>query len=157
MSLRLGYLTGQYPRVTDTFIRREVATLRAQGHHVQTFSVREPAQSDQVSESIAKERRATIYLLPPRGLARAHLQEFLASPSRYAKAIGLAWRTCPPGLNAKLTQLAYFMEAGLLPLRYASFRSRTFTIISRILELFGRGDCRRDRGLHVQLHDPWFG
>ena len=62
MSLRLDYLTGQYPRVTDTFIRREVATLRAQGHHVQTFSVREPAQSDQVSESFAPEKGSFMLL-----------------------------------------------------------------------------------------------
>ena len=114
MSLRLGYLTGQYPRATDTFIQREVATLRAYGHHVQTFAVREPALSDQAPHGVAEARRTTIYLLPPHGLARAHLQQFLASPSRYGKAIGLAWRTCPPGLAAILKQLAYFVEAGLL-------------------------------------------
>ena len=114
MNLRLGYLTGQYPRATDTFIQREVATLRAQGHHVQTFAVRAPAPSDQAPQGLAEARRTTIYLLPPRGLARAHLQELFASPSRYLKAIGLAWRTCPPGLVAMSKQLAYFTEAGLL-------------------------------------------
>ena len=114
MNLRLGYLTGQYPRATDTFIQREVAALRTQGHHVQTFAVRAPAPSDQAPQGLAEARRTTIYLLPPRGFARAHLREWLASPGRYLKAIGLAWRTCPPGLGAILKQLAYFVEAGLL-------------------------------------------
>ena len=117
MSLRLGYLTGQYPRATDTFIQREVATLRAQGHHVQTFAVRRPALSDQAPQGLAEARASTIYLLPPRGLARAHLQELAASPGRYLKAIGLAWRICPPGFAALLKQFAYFLEAGLLAAR----------------------------------------
>ena len=32
--LRIGYLTGEYPRATDTFIEREVAALRARGIEV---------------------------------------------------------------------------------------------------------------------------
>jgi len=47
--LRIAYLTGEYPRVTDTFIQREVAALRQQGEvnetTVQTFSVRLPQLS----------------------------------------------------------------------------------------------------------------
>lgn len=121
MSLRLGYLTGQYPRATDTFIQREVATLRAQGHHVQTFAVRAPPPSDQAPQGLAEARRTTNYLLPPRGLARAHLRQGLASPGRYLKAIKLAWRTCPPGLSAMVKQCAYFLEAGLLAARMREF------------------------------------
>ena len=114
MSLRLGYLTGQYPRLTDTFIQREVAALRGQGHRVQTFAVRAPALGDNPSRGLAEGRRETIYLLPPRSMVRAHLQQFLKSPSRYIRAIGLAWRTCPPGLLGGLKQIAYFLEAGML-------------------------------------------
>ena len=36
----LLYLTGEYPRATDTFIQREVAALRAQGITVMTASIR---------------------------------------------------------------------------------------------------------------------
>ncbi|MEL6119129.1 MAG: colanic acid biosynthesis glycosyltransferase WcaL, partial [Pseudomonadota bacterium] len=36
----IAYLTGQYPRATDTFIQREVSALRALGHEVVTASVR---------------------------------------------------------------------------------------------------------------------
>ena len=38
--LRIAYLTGEYPRATDTFIQREVAALREQGVEVHTCSVR---------------------------------------------------------------------------------------------------------------------
>ncbi|WP_426424830.1 glycosyltransferase family 4 protein [Bradyrhizobium genosp. A] len=111
---RLAYLTGQYPRATDTFIQREVATLRDLGYHVQTFSVRKPPERDSGGLETAAERNATLYLLPPRNLLRAHLLLFVASPKRYMLALALAVKTWPPGLAAKARQLAYFVEAGML-------------------------------------------
>ena len=38
---KIAYLTGEYPRATDTFIQREVAALRAHGHEVLTCSIRQ--------------------------------------------------------------------------------------------------------------------
>ena len=37
---KLAYLTGEYPRASDTFIQREVAALRDLGHEVLTCSIR---------------------------------------------------------------------------------------------------------------------
>ena len=70
LSLRLAYMTGQYPRVTDTFIQREVAALRELGHYVQTFSVRSPQSRRPPELNCRESQRTTIYLLPPRGLRR---------------------------------------------------------------------------------------
>lgn len=111
---RLAYLTGQYPRATDTFIQREVATLRELGYHVQTFSVRRPPDRDSGGLETATERDGTLYLLPPARLLSAHLFLFATSPKRYMLALALAVKTWPPGLGAKARQLAYFAEAGLL-------------------------------------------
>ncbi|MET4389877.1 colanic acid/amylovoran biosynthesis glycosyltransferase [Bradyrhizobium sp. F1.4.3] len=111
---RLAYLTGQYPRATDTFIQREVATLRDLGYHVQTFSVRKPPGRDSGGLDTAAERNATLYLLPPSNLLRAHLLQFVASPKRYMSALALAVKTGPAGLAAKARQFAYFAEAGIL-------------------------------------------
>src|SRR5437763_3741613 len=61
--LRVAFMTGEYPRATDTFIQREVAALRALGHHVQTFSVRTPPLNENAEAEILAERRSTIYLL----------------------------------------------------------------------------------------------
>jgi glycosyltransferase involved in cell wall biosynthesis len=111
---RLAYMTGQYPRATDTFIQREVATLRDLGYHVQTFSVRKPPDTENVGSETAAERSSTIYLLPASGLFRSHLAQFLSSPRRYFSALALAARNCPPGLRAMALQAAYFAEAAIL-------------------------------------------
>ena len=110
----MAFMTGQYPRATDTFIQREVAALRALGHHVQTFSVRMPPETENVEPEILAERNSTIYLLPPRGLMIAHLAQVLSSPKRYFAALALAWKICPPGIRAMARQAAYFAEAAML-------------------------------------------
>jgi glycosyltransferase involved in cell wall biosynthesis len=107
-------MTGQYPRVTDTFIQREVATLRELGYHVQTVSVRKPPENQNVGDETEAARKSTVYLLPPSGLIRAHLGQFLLSPKRYFGALALAWTTCPPGVRAMARQIAYFAEAAML-------------------------------------------
>jgi glycosyltransferase involved in cell wall biosynthesis len=112
--LRVAFMTGQYPRATDTFIQREVSALRGLGHHVQTFSVRMPPQSEDVEAEILAGRKSTIYLLPPRNLVVSHLVQILSSPGRYFNALALAWKTCPPGINAIVRQAAYFAEAAML-------------------------------------------
>jgi colanic acid/amylovoran biosynthesis glycosyltransferase len=114
MSLRLAYMTGEYPRATDTFIQREVAELRAMGYYVQTFSVRRPSEKENVGIETMAARESTIYLLPPRGLLRAHLYQFFTSPAKYFSAVRLAWKCCPPGVRAIVRQIAYFAEAGML-------------------------------------------
>jgi len=113
-NLRLAYMTGQYPRATDTFIQREVATLRQLGYHVQTFSVRKPPDTEQVGSETAAERSTTVYLLPPVDLLRSHLAQLLSAPRRYFSALALAIRNCPPGLRAMALQMAYFAEAAIL-------------------------------------------
>jgi colanic acid/amylovoran biosynthesis glycosyltransferase len=112
--LRLAFMTGQYPRATDTFIQREVSALRELGHHVQTFSVRMPPDTEQVGAETWAERKSTIYLLPPRRLLMAHIAQIVSSPRQYFQALALAWRTCPPGIAAMARQAAYFAEAGML-------------------------------------------
>ena len=114
VQLRVGYITGHYPRATDTFIQREVSMLRALGHHVQTFSVRKPPETENVSREIGLERASTIYLLPPHALIRAHLKHVLSSPRRYFSAVALAWKHRSPGLRGTGRQIAYFAEAGML-------------------------------------------
>jgi colanic acid/amylovoran biosynthesis glycosyltransferase len=114
VSLRLAYMTGQYPRVTDTFIQREVAMLRELGHHVVTFSVRKPPEEKNIDAEIAAETKSTVYLLPPRGLLNSHLNQIFRSPRSYLLALALAWKTCPPGIRAMVLQIAYFAEAAIV-------------------------------------------
>jgi colanic acid/amylovoran biosynthesis glycosyltransferase len=119
VSRRLAYMTGQYPRATDTFIQREVATLRSLGYTVETFSVRKPAMKENVGPEQESERRQTHYLLPPSPieLLAAHGGLFFSSPLRYFSAIGLAWKIRPPGVKGFFLQIAYFAESALVARR----------------------------------------
>lgn len=114
--MRIGYLTGTYPRATDTFIQREVFTLRDLGVDVRTFAVRRPSASHLVGEEQRQERDRTTYLLPPAlpQLLTAHLGLLFKHPGRYLGGLKLAVQTRQPGLRGLLYQLVYFIEAGLL-------------------------------------------
>ena len=124
MMPRIAYMTGEYPRATDTFIQREIAALRQQGIHIETFSVRQPAPAEWVGAEQQAERAATFYLLPPRPvqLLKAHGGLLFSSSGRYLGALRLAMRLRPPGMRALLRQLAYFAEAALVARRMRQHR-----------------------------------
>lgn len=114
----IAYLTGEYPRATDTFIQREVAGLRALGAQVLTCSVRATDAAHHVGEEQKREHANTFQVQrtakSPVALAKAHIALLRAVPKRWFGAAALAWRTRPPGLKALLWQLFYFLEAGVL-------------------------------------------
>ncbi|MEM9134437.1 MAG: glycosyltransferase [Actinomycetota bacterium] len=114
---RIAYLTGEYPRATDTWMQREVASLRHRGTEVDFFAVRRPGDEHMVGPEQRAERERTTYLYPmlrPGPLAAAHLGLLVRSPRRYLGGLALQWRTRRPGLRGSLYQLIYFLEAGLL-------------------------------------------
>ncbi len=114
----IAYLTGEYPRATDTFIQREVAALRAQGLTVLTCSIRETGQEHLVGEEQKSEAARTFYVVKAARrfgyLAGCHLRTVIHRPGRYFSALGLALRTRSPGAKATLFQLFYFIEAIVL-------------------------------------------
>lgn len=114
--MRIAYLTGEYPRATDTFIQREVAGLRALGVDVHTFSVRPTGAEHIVGPEQQAERDRTTTLLPPHllHLLHAHFSLLFRAPRRYGQGLWLAWVGRSPGLKALLYQLIYFIEAGTL-------------------------------------------
>jgi len=118
MMVRIAYLTGEYPRATDTFIQREVAALRDQGIEVQTCSIRRTGVEHLVGPEQKAEAARTFYVLAatsaPVRLLRCHAQALLRSPGRYWRALKLALKTSPGGIKATLYQLFYFAEAVVL-------------------------------------------
>lgn len=117
--LRVAYMTGEYPRATDTFIQREVAALRDSGVHVETLSVRRPSSKEIVSDEVRAERQRTYYVLPanPLRVMAAHAGLLFKTPARYFAGLGLALSARPPGLKALVWQAAYVAEAGLVARR----------------------------------------
>jgi glycosyltransferase involved in cell wall biosynthesis len=114
--MKIGYLTGEYPRATDTFIQREVMQLLQQGIEVQTFSVRRPRDHHIVGYEQRAERSRTLYLLPvnPLYLLWCQVLGLLRSPANFWHGLQLAWKTSQPGLKGGLFQLFYFLEAAVL-------------------------------------------
>ncbi|MFW2589667.1 glycosyltransferase [Sagittula sp. SSi028] len=113
---KLAYLTGEYPRASDTFIQREVAALRALGHEVETCSIRTTGEEHLVGPEQRAEHKRTFKVLDACKGARllwAHLR-YLKRPGRYGRALALAWRTAPKGIKGRLYNLIYFAEAAVL-------------------------------------------
>ncbi len=118
MSRPVAYLTGEYPRATDTFIQREVAALRALGVAVETCSIRRTGAEHLVGPEQREEAARSFHILEtaknPLRLIAAHLGALIRAPRRYLGAAWLALRTAPPGLKGALYQGFYFAEAGVL-------------------------------------------
>lgn len=114
--MRIAYLTGEYPRATDTFIQREVANLRSMGADVHTFSIRRTSDEHIVGEEQKTERDRTFYILPANiiKLVVAHLSLLFSSPKKYLQAIKLAWCTSQPGFRGAIYQFIYLLEAGIV-------------------------------------------
>ena len=114
----IAYLTGEYPRATDTFIQREIAALRVQGIEVETCSIRKTGPEHHVGSEQIEEFKRTFYVIAaaksPLRLVRCHLKALTQAPGGYFAALKLALATRPPGLKGLLYQLFYFVEAAVL-------------------------------------------
>lgn len=114
----IAYLTGMYPKVSHTFILREVAALREQGAEVLPCSVRRPPPQEVRGPEVEAEFARTFLVLEaarnPVRLIDAHLRLLGTTPVRWATAARLAWKMRPPGAKSGLWQLFYFAEAGVL-------------------------------------------
>ena len=114
----VAYLTGMYPKVSHTFILREVTALRALGAEVLPCSVRRPPFKEVRGAEVEAELAQTFLLLEaarnPLRLVRVHLRLLFTAPRRWGLAVALAWKTRPPGLRAGLWQAFYLAEAGVL-------------------------------------------
>lgn len=95
--MRIAYLVNQYPKVSHTFIRREILALEAQGVEVARFALR-GWDADLVDPQDAQERTRTRYLLQdgvPALLLDA-LRQALRHPARawtaLSLAVSMAWK-----------------------------------------------------------------
>lgn len=114
---KLAYLTGEYPRATDTFIQREIAALRTIGFDVLPSSIRRTGREHIVGPEQEAEQSRTFHVLPatarPAAFAAALLQS-VRRPSTFVQGFATAWRTAPKGLRGRAYNLIYFAEALVL-------------------------------------------
>ncbi len=114
----VAYLTGDYPKVSHTFILREVQAVRAAGVPVITCSIRQPPASEFKGTEEQQARAETFYVIAaaksPLRLLKCHGRALARSPAAWVSTLLLAIRMRSPGLKAFLWQLFYFLEAGVL-------------------------------------------
>lgn len=113
--MKLAYLVNQYPKVSHTFIRREIVALEAQGAEVVRVSVRS-SPDDLVDADDQAEVAATRVILSVGivGLLSALLREGVRSPVRFLAAFLLTLRMGWQSERGLLRHFAYLAEACVL-------------------------------------------
>ncbi len=112
---RVAYFMTEFPRKTDTFVQREITSLRELGAEIQTISLRRPDDDLMVGPEQVHHREQTSYLLDggASSLLRALLGQ-IRQPGRTRSGLAMALRLRQPGLRGSLYQLFYTAEALLL-------------------------------------------
>jgi glycosyltransferase involved in cell wall biosynthesis len=108
----VAYLVNRYPKVSHTFIRREIRALERLGVTVDRIAVR--GWSDAVADAEdERERAATRYLLQGgmASLIGPTLRAMLRTPRAFGRALALAWRLGRRADRARPYHLVYLMQA----------------------------------------------
>ena len=110
--MKIAYIINQYPKVSHSFIRREILALERQGYEVQRLSIRGWNEELRDEQDI-HERTLTRYVLQGGALALGMdmLRMAVTRPLRFAKALALA---CKIGLRSDRPlplHLIYLAEA----------------------------------------------
>ena len=109
---RIAYLTGRYPKISHTFVMREVEALRSEGVDIETLSIHRTPGHELYSEADRRASETTTAVLPHwNRLVEAQLWGALRHPRRYLAVLALALRLRPAGARGALAQLAYFAIA----------------------------------------------
>ncbi len=112
MSSRIAYVVNQYPKVSHTFIRREVLALERQGFEILRITLR-GWDAELADKADQRERGQTCYVLQAGALPLfwAVLRTLLTTPVRFLSALALAVRISRGARRAVLYHLAYLAEA----------------------------------------------
>ncbi|WP_197685174.1 glycosyltransferase family 4 protein [Herminiimonas arsenitoxidans] len=111
-SIRVAYLINQYPKVSHSFIRREILALERQGMNVQRIALR-GWHGDLVDAEDFTERERTRYVLQKglTGLLRSTLEIVMSTPSRFFKGLHLACKMSRRADRSLPYHLIYLAEA----------------------------------------------
>jgi colanic acid/amylovoran biosynthesis glycosyltransferase len=112
MPVPITYLINQYPKISHSFIRREILALERQGFNVQRIALR-GWDGELVDDEDLRERTRTRYVLQGGlvPLLLSSLRALLGSPGRFLAALGLALRMGWHAARPLPNHLAYLAEA----------------------------------------------
>jgi glycosyltransferase involved in cell wall biosynthesis len=110
--MKILYLVNQYPKVSHTFIRREILSLEEQGVDVIRVAMRsdDPMGMSEVDKS---EFSKTHYVLQQRkiDLVKHVLNAVLSNPQRFLKALKVMFRMYLASKQSLLIHLIYLVES----------------------------------------------
>jgi colanic acid/amylovoran biosynthesis glycosyltransferase len=110
--MRVAYLINEYPKVSHTFIRREILALEGQGLEVVRFALRGWDQQLADRNDVAEQEK-TAYVLKSGlfGLLRAGLSMLLLGPGRFMRAMSDVHTLCWKGDRPVWVYPIYLLEA----------------------------------------------
>jgi colanic acid/amylovoran biosynthesis glycosyltransferase len=113
--MKVAYLVNQYPKISHTFIRREIEGLEAHGCSVARYSLRR-AVDRLVTPSDQEEAARTTVILErgALGLLLALFRAFVTGPRAFLRAVGLTLRIGRRSERGLLVACAYLAEACVL-------------------------------------------
>jgi colanic acid/amylovoran biosynthesis glycosyltransferase len=110
--LKVAYIVNQYPKVSHSFIRREIHALEAHGVNVTRFSVRS-CESELVDPSDKEELSKTVFILG-QGYLRLILEALktsVARPVHFWRCLLICFKEGRRSERGVLIHLAYLIEA----------------------------------------------
>ena len=112
----IAYLVNQYPKVSHSFIRREIAGVEADGVSIARFSIRESRVADLVDEAdkLELEKTQAVLGVGSAGLMFGLLRVALTRPVRLLSALRLTLQASRYSNRGILPHLAYLAEACVL-------------------------------------------
>jgi len=110
--LKIAYFINQYPKVSHSFIRREILALERRGFEIQRIALR-GQRGALPDEEDRRERDRTRYVLQGGllGLLPVVLATMVGSPARFLDAVSLALRMGPQSRRPWPYHLMYVLEA----------------------------------------------
>jgi glycosyltransferase involved in cell wall biosynthesis len=113
--MKIAYLVNQYPKVSHSFIRREIAGVEACGIQVARFAIRS-CESELVDEEDKQELEKTRIILEVGkfGLLFALLRVAITRPVRFLSALWLMFQVGWSSERGVLRHFAYLAEACVL-------------------------------------------
>jgi glycosyltransferase involved in cell wall biosynthesis len=113
--MRIAYLINQYPKVSHSFIRREIRALERQGFQIIRIALR-GWDGELVDAEDRRERECTRYVLREGGpsLLMAVARMMLQRPSRLLRALRLTWHMGRRAERPLAVHLVYLAEACMI-------------------------------------------
>ena len=156
MSLKIAYLINQYPKVSHSFIRREIISVEAQDIQVARFSIRScGTELVDKADKLELDRTRVVLGSGMIGLLFGLIRVALTRPIRFLQTLWLTLKLGWCSERGILLHLAYLAEACIL-LRWFKDAGVTHVHAHFRHKFNRRGNAvPRPWGPTLQLHGSW--